>query len=327
VPTLSSVLDLAPDFRERLLGASSVLIGSHLNPDGDALGSSLAVSWWLDAHGVRNTVVNNNPAPYNLRWLPGVDRLRTEVPDEPFDLGVILDLDSLDRLGRLQSAFAVVPFRVVVDHHIPHEEPGELRLIDPHSPATSLILADIFHRLREPISKEMATCLLTGIVTDTGSFRYRNTTPGALAAAGRLVEQGGDIVEVCEEVYQKRPLPSLRLLRRALDNMRVSEDQTIAWAVLTEADFRAAGAEEAHTEGLVNDLLFVDGIRVAALIRQPPGAKVRASLRSREGIDVTVAARQFCGGGHRNAAGCTFEVSIEEAERLLMEALQRCSGS
>lgn len=327
MPTHPAVLALAGQFRSELLGARSVLIGAHLNPDGDALGSALAVSWWLDGHGIRNVVVNQDPAPYNLRWLPGVERLRAEVPDEEFDLAVILDLDSLKRLGRVREAFAAVPRQVVVDHHVPHEEPGHLRLIDPESAATCLILADVFHHLQEPISPEMAACLLTGIVTDTGSFRYRNTTPGALAAAGRLLECGGDIVRVCEEVYQKRPLPSLRLLRRALDNLKTAERDQIAWSVLTTEDFLAAGAEEMHTEGLVNDLLFVDGVQVAALIRQPPGAKVRASLRSREGIDVTVAARRFGGGGHRNASGCTFDGSIEEAERELVEALRACLES
>lgn len=317
----------ADEFRSLVQKAESVLIGTHLNPDGDALGSALAVAHYLDQIGVANELVCNNLAPYNLEFLPGRERIRLGTERE-HQLGVIVDLDSLDRLGRTRPSFERCEKLIVIDHHVPHSSPGDLRIVDPEVPATAVLIANLVVTLGADITADMATCLLTGIVTDTGSFRYRNTTPEALHLTAMLLEKGGDIVRVCEEVYQRKPLASVKLLGKTLDNFQISEDERLAWSTLSAQDFAEAGAMEQHTEGLVNELLFINTVQIAALIRQPQEGKVvRASIRSRENFDVTVAARKFDGGGHRNAAGCTFDVSLAEAERLLVAALRECLES
>ncbi len=320
-------ITLADQFVEACRKHRRVLIGTHLNPDGDALGSALAMSLYLDEIGVQNEVVCNNLAPYNLKFLPHVDRVKLEPEQTDYQLGIVLDLDSTERLGRTKPYFESCEELIVIDHHVPHEEPGTLRIVDVEAPATSLILARLFRTIGAPITHDMATCLLAGIVTDTGSFRYRNTTPESLHTAADLLVAGGDIVEVCEEVYQKKPLHSVRLLGRTLDHLQLAEENQIAWSTLSARDFVETGANEENTEGLVNELLAVDTVQMAALIREPRVGKVRASLRSREGYDVAAVAREFGGGGHRNAAGCTFEVSLDQAERQLVEALKRCLAS
>lgn len=312
----------AEAFVARLRGARSVRIGTHLNPDGDAIGSALALMHALDRMGVASEVLCTHPAPWNLRFLPGVERV-VQAPSVEADLAVLLDLDALERLGGVRRFFEGFESMIVVDHHLPHEAPGDLRIIDTSSPATALILAELLLDGGIEITPEIALCLMTGIVTDTGSFRYRNTTSEALAMSSELQARGGDIVRVCEEVYQRRPLQAVRLLGRALDRMRLEDGGKVAWTVLRHEDFSELAAIEAHSEGIVNELLFIDTVRVAAVIREPEPGKVRASLRSRDGYDVNQVARPFGGGGHRNAAGCTFQGPIEDAERRLSAALRK----
>ena len=322
IPTQPQVAE----FQAALRSARSVLISTHLNPDGDALGSALAVSHYLDQLEIPNEVICNNLAPYNLEFLPGVNRVRLE-PTREHDLAIVLDLDSLHRLGRTQDPIEACGRMILIDHHVPHEEPGHLRIVDTASPATALILTRLLHACKARFTPELATCLLAGIVTDTGSFRYRNTTPEALEAAADLLQHGGDIVQVCEEVYQRKPLMSVKLLGKTLDHMVLDCNDRLAYSQLTAKDFAETGAGEPHTEGLVNELLFINTVQIAFVIREPSPGKVRASIRSRGPYDVATAVRPFGGGGHRNAAGCTFEEPIEDAKKKLVEALKECLAS
>ncbi len=304
-----------------------MLIGTHLNPDGDALGSALAVSHLLDGMGIYNEVLNHHAPPANLEFLPGVSRIRQQPTREKFDLCVVLDLDSLDRLGNAEPYFEACTRLVVVDHHIPHEAPGDLRIVDPSSPATAAILAEMFLHVEAEITPDIATCLLTGIVTDTGSFRFRNTTPQALWLSARLLELGGDINLVSEEIFHRKPLSGARLLGFMLEQMVLESDDRIAYSVLDGRDFEATGARDEDTEGFVNELLSIRTVQIAALIREPRHGRIRISLRSRGDYDVAEVARAFGGGGHRNAAGCAFDATPEEAVRDLVPRLHTCLES
>ncbi|HSI73877.1 MAG TPA: bifunctional oligoribonuclease/PAP phosphatase NrnA [Fimbriimonas sp.] len=313
-------------FQEELSRASSVLIGTHMNPDGDALGSALALSHHLDAVGIDNEVICHHSAPRNLRFLPGLNRVR-QIPKEPkYDLGVVLDLDSLDRLGNTAEFFAGCSRLIVIDHHVPHEKPGDLRIVDTSAPATAVILTRLLIDMGARITPEISTCLLTGIVTDTGSFRFRNTTPEALSLSAYLLEHGGDLTMVQEEIFQSKSLASARLLGRSLETMRLECANQIAWSTLSSRDFEMAEATDEDTEGFVNELLFITSVQVAALLREPKPGKVRCSLRSRGDFDVAAVARTFGGGGHKNAAGCTIDGPLEEAEELLVRGLKQCLG-
>lgn len=324
---MSVARDMAPALREELSHASNVLIGTHLNPDGDALGSALAMSLYLDTLKIQSEIICHHEAPRNLRFLPHVNRVRFEPRDEKYDLGIILDLDSLERLGRTEPYFASCQRLVVIDHHIPHAAPGDLRIVDTSASATALILTRLLIELKAKISPEMATCLLTGIVTDTGSFRFRNTTPEALSLSAYLLECGGDLTLISEEVFQSKTLSSVKLLGHTLEVMRLACDNQIAWSALSARDFELAQARDEDTEGFVNEMLAVTSVQIAALMREPKPGKIRCSLRSRGNFDVAEVARHFGGGGHRNAAGCTLDMPLEEAEARLVERLKACLGS
>jgi phosphoesterase RecJ-like protein len=262
-----------------------------------------------------------------LEFLPGIERVSQEPVEERFELGILVDLDAVERLGNVAPYFDRCDRLIVIDHHVPHQKPGDLRIVDTSAPATAVILTRLFLDLDVPITPSMATCLLTGIVTDTGSFRFRNTTPEALSLAAALLERGGNIVQVSEEIFQRKPLHSQRLLGHLLDRMHLSTDGRIAWGTLSIQDFEKLGAKDEDTEGFVNELLFIDSVELAAVLREAKPGRVRVSLRSRGEWDVAEVARAFGGGGHRNAAGCTLEMPVEQAEQALVEKMEACLAS
>lgn len=318
------VEELAAKFLETVKNAESVLIGTHLNPDGDALGSALAMSHYLDGLGIRNEVVCHHVAPKNLRFIPGVNRIRQTPKDEMYDVGIVLDLDSLERLGNTEPFFRTCQQTIFIDHHVPHDAPGDIRIVDTAAPATAVILARLFKHLNVDITPEIATCLITGIVTDTGSFRFRNTTAESLSLAAGLLEQGGNINLVSEQVFQTKPISSARLLGFALERMNLESEDRICWSVLTIEDFEQNHAVDEDTEGFVNELLTIETVQISAIFREPKRGKIRCSLRSRGEYDVAAVARMFGGGGHRNAAGCTFDGPVDEAVEQVVAELKNC---
>jgi phosphoesterase RecJ-like protein len=315
---------LANRFREAINNASSVLIGAHLNPDGDTLGSALALSHYLGDMGIACEVVCHHPPPENLRFLPGIETVKQVAERDSYDLGIVVDLDSPERLGSLSAAFETCKTVAVIDHHVPHMAPGDIRIIDETAPATAVILCRLLTELDADITPAMAMCLLTGIVTDTGSFRFRNTTPEALMWSAKLLECGADINLVSEEVFHRKPLSSLRLLGVLLNKMQIAAHGKLAWAELTLGDFESAGASDEDTEGFVNEMLALRTVRVAALFREPKAGRVRVSLRSMGDFDVAEIAREFNGGGHKNAAGMSFESTLDEIAPAIVDRLKRC---
>ena len=309
---------LRDEFIHAVHRAADVLIGTHLNPDGDAIGSALAVSHWLDSMGVKNEVVCNNPPPNYLQFLPGVDRVRLAPVRTGHDLGIIVDLDSVDRLGSCAAAFLQVPNLILIDHHVPHEKPGKIRIVDVTAPATASILAELIPEPNAMISQ----CLLTGLVTDTGGFRFPNTSARSLHQAAYLVEHGADLSQVMSECYLNRDEPALHILGRALANMRLECDHRLAWAILEPQWFTEFGALEEHTEGIVNEILSVRTVEAAFVLRQGKFGKVKGSLRSKGAIDVAKVAQSIGGGGHKNAAGVTIEATLAEAEQIVVKALK-----
>jgi len=233
----------------------------------------------------------------------------------------------MDRLGRTEKYFGTCKRLLVIDHHIPHDAPGDLRIVDTEAPATAVILTKLLMEIGAKITGPMATCLLTGIVTDTGSFRFRNTTPDALSVSAYLLEQGGDLNQISEEVFQSKPLSSAKLLGHALETMKLACDNRLAWSSISNEDFQRTGALDEDTEGFVNEILFITSVQIAVLLREPKPGKVRVSIRSRGDIDIAEVARDFGGGGHKNAAGCVFELPLQEVEERLVRRLKVCLES
>jgi phosphoesterase RecJ-like protein len=259
--------------------------------------------------------------------LPGVGRVRQAPKEEKHDLGIIVDLDATDRLGTTEPYFAACETTIVVDHHVPHQAPGNIRIVDTGAAATAAILTKLFLAIEANITPAMATCLLTGIVTDTGSFRFRNTTAESFVLAGHLLACGADINQISEEIFQSKPAAAARLLGMVLERMHLEADDRIAWSTIHLIDFEHTGSRDEDTEGFVNELLSIESVQIAVLARETKPNVIRVSLRSRRGFDVAEVARQFGGGGHKNAAGCTLDGEIEPAVKILVERLKQCLAS
>lgn len=323
----SVMQELYTQFLNAVRGAETIVIGTHLNPDGDALGSALGLAHVLRSEGKHVEVLCHHNPPDNLRFLPGVDEVKQVANRDHYDLGIIVDLDSTERLGLTAPVFQKCTKLIVIDHHVPHEAPGDLRIINQSAAATAAILTEMLLELSIGFSPDVATCLLTGIVTDTGGFRFRNTNALSLGLSAKLVECGANMNQITEEVFQRKPLASMRLLGMVLASMEMDCDEQLAWSKVTYADFQDTSARDEDTEGFVNELLSIKTMKVAALFRETKPHWIRVSLRSRGDIDVSAVARELGGGGHRNAAGCSFDLPLEDAIQRVIPRLRECLAS
>jgi phosphoesterase RecJ-like protein len=293
------------------------LITTHENPDGDALGSILALRLALDRMG-KDTVmylygVVPLPAEYGFMAL---DQLRRDLPDDS-DERVLLALDCANesRLGR-EPLLDRAPVVIDIDHHHDNTRFGDVNVIVPDASSTGEIVRDLLALLDVDLTPEIAEALYIALVTDTGRFQYTNTTPKALRLAAELVEAGANLQRVFQGVYESVEFAKLKLLARALERAEVYEGGRLVIANLRRDDFLAAGAVEPYAEGIIDYLRAVEGADMAVLIREPPtrgGPRHRVSLRSRsDELDVSVIARKGGGGGHRQAAGFSSELPLDE---------------
>jgi len=306
---------------ELLRRARSCYIGSHIRPDGDALGSLLGLSLAIERSGRRVAALLADPVPANYRFLPGADRVLHEPPAWQADLGIVVDCDGLSRLGSLEPAFDALPYLIDIDHHQTDHVFGQVHLTDPGAAATGEIVHRLLLQLGLPSDPEVATCLYAAILTDTGRFCFGNTTAAALRIAAELVDAGANPDLIAHRIYEERSVAAMHLLGLALSRLSAELDSQLVSATLTRVDFAATGAESSDTEGIIDHLRAVGGPRVALLLVQPEKDDVRVSLRSDGSVDVSEIALRFGGGGHRMAAGCTVTGSTEDVRRRIIDAV------
>jgi phosphoesterase RecJ-like protein len=302
------------------------LVTSHEAPDGDALGSMLATKLALNELGKDAVMFLGGPAPLpgEYRFLELSDRglLRERPADVAERVLVAVDCASASRVGAEPGLVDAVPFTINVDHH--HDNPrfGDVNLIVEDASSTGEVLASVYRELGVELTPEIAEALYIALVTDTGRFQYANTTPRTLRLAAELVEAGADVHRVFQGVYENVQFAKLKLLARALERAQVLEGGEIVVSHLLRDDFEAVGATEPYSEGIIDVLRSVEGALVSALIREPPrdGAPARkVSLRSSvDEVDVSAIARKSGGGGHREAAGFSSELSVEEITEFIV---------
>jgi bifunctional oligoribonuclease and PAP phosphatase NrnA len=310
-------------------------VTSHEAPDGDALGSLLAMGLALRELGKDVVMFLGGPAPLpgEYRFLDLEERgLQRERPADFAERTLVaLDCASPTRVGAEPGVVAAAPFTINIDHH--HDNPrfGDVNLVVPDASSTGEVLADVFGELGVALTPEIAEALYIALVTDTGRFQYANTTPKALRLAAHLVEAGADVHRVFQGVYENVQFAKLKLLARALERAKVLEGGEIVVSHLVRGDFEAVGATEPYSEGIIDVLRSVEGSLVSALIREPPrdGAPARkVSLRSSvDEVDVSAIARKSGGGGHREAAGFSSELSVDEITDFIVREVSAQVGS
>lgn len=314
----------------RVRAAHRVLAVSHENPDADTLGAALAVVRLTERIGGVADAVCTDPVPSLYDFLPGVDRFRLDPdPAASYDLLVVLDCGSLDRIGDVRTRHAELfdrlP-RIIIDHHASNDAVGDADWIDPRAAATCEMVALLAGRLGVELDAHegaLAADLMAGIVMDTATFAHPNATPRTLAVAAALVEAGAPLSEISRRLYRTKPEAQLRLFGRILERLESTAEGRIVWSTLTDADVAATGAVRAHSEGIIDLLSQADAAEVAILFKEADSA-TRISVRTKPGgVDATVLTGLFGGGGHPRASGATFDGSMEAArDAVLTEAIR-----
>jgi phosphoesterase RecJ-like protein len=309
------------DVVEALRLAPSVAVLAHIHPEGDAIGATLAATLSLREAGKIAAPYNADPLPPGLSSLPGAGEINREVPiRRPFACYLVLDTADLDRTGGLLEGRPSDAVVLNVDHHAGNRRFGNVNWVDPHASSAGEMVYRILRQGGLPIGKEVATNLYAAILTDTGGFRYGNTTPEALRAAARLVECGVAVEEVTAGLYWNRDSREWRLLGEVLTNLRVSEDGRISWIEVTLELLARVGLRHEAADDFIDYARAVRGVEIAVAFKEISPAEVRVSFRSRGANDVARVAKQFGGGGHRNAAGCTLHTSLAEARSRVLSA-------
>jgi bifunctional oligoribonuclease and PAP phosphatase NrnA len=313
---------------DAIRSATRFLLVTHENPDGDALGSLVAMHGVLRLLG-KDTLMfigpDEFPLPYEYRFFKLDDGLVTAAPEDIGDrLVMFLDCGNIDRNPAVLDG---KPVRIVnVDHHHDNTRFGAIDHVVDGASCTAEIVWDLMRGLGVEPTPEIADALYVGLVTDTGKFMYENTGTRAHVMAAELIAAGVDVHEIYRRLYEGVPYAKLQLLTRALDNVRRFDDGALTMSRLHVEDFRASGAEESYSEGIIDHLRAVSGTKVAALVRElldpAKAGRSKVSLRAADGsVDVSAIARAGGGGGHRQAAGFTTSLTDEELVAFLREAV------
>lgn len=325
---LSQYASAVPDeVVERLMAARRVLTICHENPEADALGSALAISLLVEAGGGVATPVCADPVPAMYEFLPGMDRFRREPdPAIAYDLLVVGDCGELERIGPVleshRELFKRVPI-LDIDHHLSNPHFGAVDWVDAASSATCEMVTLLAWRMGVPLTASdgmLAAALAGGVVMDTGNFGHPNVTARTLVVAAALREAGADFSEIARRLYRSKPNTQLRLFGRVLSRMESDLDGRLVWSTLELADLMASGANSAESEGLIDLLSQSQTAEVAILFKEVDGdATTRVSIRTRDGgVDATVLAGTFGGGGHARASGATVPLPLAGARSAVL---------
>ena len=318
---------------ERLRGARRVLAVSHENPDADTLGATLGVGHIVEALGGVAHAVCTDPIPPLYDFLAGVERFRTDPdPTADYDLLVVSDCGSLDRIGNVRSRhpelFDRLP-RVVIDHHASNDAAGDTDWIEPASAATCEMVALLATRLGVPLDSgggSLAAALMAGIVMDTATFAHPNATPRTLAVSAALVEAGAPLSDISRRLYRSKPAAQLRLFGRILDRLDRADGGRVIHSTLLDADLAATGTLPPHSEGIIDLLAQADEAEVAILFKEA-GESTRISVRTKPGgVDATVLTGTFGGGGHARAAGATVALPVDQARSAVLAEADRLAA-
>jgi phosphoesterase RecJ-like protein len=304
----------------------SFVLLSHIRPDGDAIGSQLALGFALIAAGKSVRMINDDGLPDNLAFLAGSERIETP-PNAPLDVEVAIALDTATkpRLGE-KSLLAASQAKVWlnIDHHVSNPRYGDLNLIDSSSPATGQILYQLITALGLPLPAESRDAIYVAVSTDTGSFQYPSTTAATYEMAADLIHQGLDVGTINSNTYDSYPFRRVELMRALLNTLELSEDGSIAHWEMRDQTRIDLGLRPEDSEGLIDLIRAIRGVQLAAFFEELPDGKVRVSLRSKQrSVDVCKIASEFGGGGHALAAGIRMPGPLETAKPLVLAAIRR----
>ena len=303
--------------------SEKVLITSHKDPDGDSIGSQLAWEGFVSSLGKETRIMNEGPIPSKFLFLDGEKRIITDKNKYDFipDLTFVLECSNLERIGWVKE-FLSLDNMVNLDHHPDNCEFGKINLIDQNASALGELLYHIFAHLKFPISSQVATWLYTSILTDTGRFRFSNTTPECLELCADLIRKGADPKYITRQIYFNFSETYLKLLGQLLQKMELFLDKKVGFLTITRQMLDEYKATYEDTEGIVDYSLFMGSVQVGVLFKELSENKTKVSLRSQNNFDVCKLAKFFGGGGHKNAAGCKVDADLVTAKQKVLNQIE-----
>lgn len=301
------------------------LVVSHLHPDGDAISSTLAIGWILNQLGKNYTLYNDDPIPGKFKFLWNHEQIRnqsaTEMASIRYERVIAVDCADFSRVGQAVHLFADPYLLLNIDHHSTNHQFGQVNIVRTEAAATAEIIYDLIVHLGLNWDADIAACIYTGLLTDTGGFRYSNTTAKVLAIASEMMSYGADGSKLSERLLEKMSFPQFQLLQKALASINFAFDRKAAWVVLTQEDYERTGAMNEDSEGIVNYALNIEGVHVGMLFKEISPGEVKVSLRSSGAVNVAELAMSLGGGGHVRASGCTLHCSLSEAVTQILNKL------
>jgi phosphoesterase RecJ-like protein len=316
----------APIIAETVAAANRVLILSHINPDGDAIGSMLGVWHVLRGMGKTATPLASSAYPEVAEALPGIEQVQVYQPGMPLppaDLIWMVDTAAPQRVGPLYDEHATelnnLPL-VIVDHHVTNDGLGRVNLVDAQAASCAELLYRLFRAMDMVVTPETATCLLLGLTTDTQSFQTNSTRPQTLRIAADLVEAGADQPTVVQKVYYATPYSTAHMLGLALS--QIQRENGLIWTYISREMMQQTHASDSAYDDVTSVMMRIEGMRISALFKERNDGSVKLSLRSKAGIDVAEIASAWGGGGHKQAAGATIQKNLDEAQREVLAVLR-----
>jgi phosphoesterase RecJ-like protein len=305
-----------------------ILVASHAEPDGDCLGSLVALGLALNKLDKTITLYNPSPIPAVYRFLPGVEHIAKQIKEaKEYDLAIVLDCGDIVRVGEDSSVVDQIPIVINIDHHVSNTGFGDVQLIDTDACATAEIVYRLIKALEIPFDKSIATAIYLGILTDTGSFRFSNTNPAAFAISKAMIDIGVEPHTVAQRVFGTYSLGRIKLLNMALNSIEISENGKLSLMTVSRSMLNSTGTSTEDIDGLINYARRIEDVKVAALIHEiKNGAgkftnmnRYHVSLRSDSTVDVAKIANKFGGGGHTSAAGFQIESTLVALKEKIIE--------
>ncbi len=311
-----------------IVSGDCFIVASHMNPDGDAIGSTLALSLAMEALGKKVIPYNIDGMPFQYKSLPMADKLQSVFDaDLTYDAVFVLDCSELERIGSDVAGSVRCKKWINIDHHLTNKTFADLTLIDKSACSTGYLVYKLILSLPVEISKDIATNIYTTILADTGSFRYSNATVEAFTVAGELVSMGVSPWEVAAMLYENQPRARINLLTKSLNTLEIESGGKVASMMVDLDMLRDTGTSHDATDGFINYARSIEGVEVAVFFRQINADEYKVSFRSKGRVNVAEVAMEFGGGGHKNAAGCLIKGDIGEVRKIALTAAKKSTTS
>lgn len=308
---------------EALREKDNFLITAHVNPEGDSVGSQIAMFLLLKKIGKKAVIVNHDVVPHNLRFLEGSREISKHFPDDPLpDAVIMMDCPVRERTGRVGKLLDEECFVINIDHHVSNEYFGDVNWVESGMSSVGEMVFNLAREMKVEIDKTMGEAIYAAIVTDTGMFNYENTSSDTHRVIGELMASGVSPKDMFSQIFEKRSVTEIRILGKALSDLRVVADGKVAYISISKEMYESEGVQSVPTDDFINFPRSVKGVEIAVFFKENPAAKgrVNVSFRSSGGADVNKLAAVFGGGGHPQASGCVVECSLDQARDKVLDA-------